>query len=229
MYRDHSISKSSTRRRASLVCVKGCHTTYIFEEVSNRMNQLLELVPGIAFFVVYFLPESIAPFLTSDNRIYWATIALMVAVGVQFILFLILKRPITKMMWFILMVAGVLGTMTVALRNPLFIMWRPTVTSWLMSTVFLFSYYVGKTNVLKWLLGDQVRLPDQLWRQQTLVLGYGLLASGTVNIFVAYSFSEQTWVTYKVYALFVWPVLFAAALLIINRLEHRKNRTQRTL
>ena len=193
------------------------------------MNQLLELIPGVAFFVMYFLPENIAPFLNADNRIYWATGALMIAVGVQFIVFLIMKRPITKMMWFILIAAGVLGTLTVVLQNPLFIMWRPTAISWLLSSIFLFSYYIGKTNVLKWLLGDRVKLPEQLWRLQTLVLGYGLLASGTVNILVAYSFSEQTWVSYKLYAIFGWPILFAVALFLIHLVEHRKRRTKRTI
>lgn len=186
------------------------------------MNQLIELAPGIAFFVMYFFPENLAPFLNEDNRIYWATGALMTTVGVQFVLFVLLRKPITRMMWVIFFAAAIFGTLTFVFQDPIFIKWKPTVTSWMLSSIFLVSHFLGRINILKWLLGDRVSLPDQLWRQQTLVFGFGFLLSGLVNIIVAYTFEESVWVSYRFISLFVWPVLFALALMAVHWYEHRR-------
>ncbi len=167
------------------------------------MNQLIEFAPAAIFFVVYFIAG-----------IYWATAALMVAVALQFVVFLIMRKPITKMMWLILVVASISGTLTIALQNPIFIKWKPTVVSWALGTVLLVNQFIGSKNVLHWLVGDYVKLSESIWRHQALILGIGMLLSGTVNLIVAYSFSEAFWVSYRFASVFIWPILFAIAMAI---------------
>ncbi len=167
------------------------------------MNQFIEFAPAAVFFVVYFFAG-----------IYYATAALMVAVALQFIVYWILKWPITKMMWLILVVAFISGTLTIALQNPIFIKWKPTVVSWILSAILLTNQFLGRKNVLKWLVGDYVKLTDSIWRHQALILGIGMFLSGSTNLFVAYTFSEAIWVSYRFASIFIWPVLFAIAMAI---------------
>ncbi len=171
------------------------------------MNTFFEIAPGIVFVVVYWLPMT---------DIYHATIALMVAVAIQFILFLLFKKKITKIMWVILVVSIISGTLTVALQNPMFVMWKPTVVSWMMSAILLTNYFFSKKSVLEWLFGEgEFKLPKHLWRLQTLVLGLGTGLSGLVNVVVAYGYSEEIWVLYRTLSLFIWPLLFALIMGVI--------------
>ena len=167
------------------------------------MNQLLELFPGLIFFVVYFIVD-----------IYVATAALMIAVAVQFIYFKITKRTITRMMWLILFVAFISGTLTIALQDPMFIKWKPTVVSWILSVTLIVNLFIGRKNVLQMLMGDRIQLDEKTWRHQALILGVGTFLSGSVNLIVAYTFSEPIWVTYRFASIFIWPVLFALVIAV---------------
>ncbi|MXW53813.1 MAG: hypothetical protein F4X44_11075 [Gammaproteobacteria bacterium] len=167
------------------------------------MNRLIEFAPAAVFFVVYFLTD-----------IYIATAALMVTVVIQFIACWIFKWPITKLMWLILVSAFVTGTLTIALQNPIFVKWKPTVVSWILGSILLANQFIGKRNVLDWLMGDHLHLNEQMWRHQSLILGVGMLVSGSANLVVAYSFSEPIWVSYRFASVFIWPVLFAIAMAI---------------
>ena len=146
----------------------------------------------------------------------------MIALIVQFIICLLFKLKISKLMWVVLVLGMTAGTITIVFQMPIIIKWRPTVISWAMSTAFLLTHIFGRRNILKWLLGDYVKLSDKLWNYQTLVLGIVFLLSGTANIVVAYSFSEQTWMLYKAVAWVVWPLLSALLLGIVFWAEHRK-------
>lgn len=178
------------------------------------MYQILEIAPGVVFVVSYFF--------FVDQNIYWATAFFMIALVVQFIICLLFKLKISKLMWVVLVLGMTAGTITIVFQMPIIIKWRPTVISWAMSIAFLLTHIFGRRNILKWLLGDYVKLSDKLWNYQTLVLGIVFLLSGTANILVAYSFSEQTWMLYKAAAWFVWPLLSALLLGVVFWAEHRR-------
>lgn len=178
------------------------------------MYQILEIAPGVVFVVSYFF--------FVDQNIYWATALFMIALVVQFMICLLFKLKISKLMWVVFVVGITAGTITIVFQMPIIIKWRPTAISWAMSAAFLLTHVFGRQNILKWLLEDYVKLSDRLWNYQTLVLGIVFLLSGTTNIVVAYSFSEQTWMLYKVVAWFVWPVLSAVLLGIFFWVENRR-------
>lgn len=146
----------------------------------------------------------------------------MIALAVQFVICLLFKLKISKLMWVVLIVGMTAGVITIVFQAPIIIKWRPTVISWAMSAAFLLTHVFGRRNILKWLLEDYVQLSDRLWNYQTLVFGIVLLLSGTTNIVVAYSYSEETWVFYKMVAWVVWPVLSAIALGIVFWVENKR-------
>ena len=178
------------------------------------MYQILEIAPGIVFIASYFF--------VVDQNIYWATAYFMIALVIQFIICLLFKLKISKLMWVVLVVGMTAGTITIVFQMPIIIKWRPTAISWAMSVAFLITHFFGRRNILKWLLEDYVQLSDRLWNYQTLVLGIVFLLSGTTNIVVAYSFTEQTWMIYKGVAWLVWPLLSAILLGIVFSVEHRR-------
>ncbi|MCY3542297.1 MAG: septation protein IspZ [Gammaproteobacteria bacterium] len=183
------------------------------------MYQILEIAPGIVFVASYFV---VPHFFPEAQPIYWATGLFMIALVIQFMICLIFKLKISKLMWVVLVVGITAGAITIVFQAPIIIKWRPTVISWAMSTAFLTTHVFGRKNILKWLLEDYVQLSDRLWNYQTLVLGIVFLLSGTTNIVVAYSFSEETWVIYKVVAWVVWPVLSAILLGIVFWVENKR-------
>lgn len=179
------------------------------------MHQIVELAPGLVFVVSYF-------FFFNQN-IYAATAIFMVALVIQFVVCWLFKIKISKLMWVVFVLGMTTGTIAIVFQMPIIIKWRPTAISWSMSLAFVLTHFFGRRNALKWLLEDYVKLPDRLWNYQTLVLGIVFFLSGTTNIIVAYTFSEQTWVFYKAISWIVWPVLSTLVLGMIFWMEHRRS------
>ena len=152
------------------------------------MKQLIDFLPVVAFFGVW---------LATGRDIYYATGALMIAAVLQVSVFKLKGWPIPGQVWFVFWAALIFGTMTLVFRNPLFIQWRPTVVNWILALVIIGSRFIGRGNYVQRALGKVVVLPDRAWRALTWGWAGVFALSGTVNIWVAYTFSEDTWVYYK--------------------------------
>ncbi len=150
------------------------------------MNQLLDFVPILVFALVFF---------TSD--IYYATAALMIAVSVQLAAYWALKRPIGNELKLTFWASMVFGGLTLWLRDETFIQWKPTVVNWSLALVLLASKLLGKKDLLKSLLGQQLSLPDDVWTRLNYGWAAGFTLAGVLNLVVAYNFSMDIWVSYK--------------------------------
>ncbi len=151
------------------------------------MKQLFDYLPILAFFGVYLLAD-----------IYYATVALMAAAALQVVVFKLLSWPIPGRVWLVFAAVMVFGTLTLVFRNPLFIQWRPSVVNWVLALLLVGSRFVGHRQYVQRALGKALVLPDRAWR--ALIWGWaGTFAlSGAINLWVAYTFSESTWVYYKI-------------------------------
>jgi intracellular septation protein len=105
----------------------------------------------------------------------------------------------------------VLGGMTIWFQNETFIKWKPSVLYWAMGLAFWLSPILFGKNLLRVLMGQQIELPDGVWRRLNLawVAFFGLM--GLANIFVAYSFSTDTWVNFKLFGGIGLMLLFTLA------------------
>ena len=160
------------------------------------MKQLVDFLPVAAFFGVYLVAD-----------IYYATMALMAASALQVAYFKVRGLKVTGQMWVVFWAAMVFGTMTLVFRNALFIQWRPSVVNWIMALVLIGSRFVGTGQVIKRLLGKMLVLPDRAWRALTYGWAAMFAASGSLNLYVAYNFTEEQWVAYKFASGFVVPIL----------------------
>ncbi len=167
------------------------------------MQLLLEFFPVVAFFVAYQL-----------GGMYVATGTLMATMTLSFAIIWLRTRRIPPMLGASTVLVLVLGTATLVLRSSRFIQWKPSIFLWLVAISFLVSAFVGKQTLAQRLL--QPTLGDaQLERRDWLKLNfawvlYGLII-GLINIVVAYSASESTWVATKSFGLMGSMFLFLLA------------------
>jgi intracellular septation protein len=150
------------------------------------MTQLLDFVPIALFVAVFFATD-----------IYWATGALMMAVTVQVLIYLAVGKRVSRELHMTLWASLIFGGLTLIFRNETFIQWKPTIVNWLLAGSLVGSFYVGRTNLVKRLLGKQLSLVDEVWTRLNFGWAVGFFFAGALNLVVAYNFSMELWVTYK--------------------------------
>jgi intracellular septation protein len=152
------------------------------------MKLLFDIFPVVLFFVAFKLYD-----------IFVATAVAIVASFVQIGWVWFKHRKVDKMMWVSLIVITVFGGATLLLKDETFIKWKPTVLYWLFGGALAVSALVFKKNLVRSIMGQQVSLPDPIW--QKLLAGWiGFFAvMGVINLYVAYNFSLDTWVNFKMF------------------------------
>ena len=127
-----------------------------------------------------------------------ATVVVIAATLAQVAWLALRRRKIDMMLWVSLGLVVVFGGATIWFHNETFIKWKPSVLYWVMGAAFWISSLLGK-NLLRLLLGEQLVLPDVVWQRLNVawVGFFGLM--GLLNIWVAYTFSTETWVNFKLF------------------------------
>jgi intracellular septation protein len=163
------------------------------------MSQLSELIPLVGFFVSYKMFD-----------IYVAVSVLMALMGLALIIQKVQKKPITNMQWVSFVLVMIFGGITLFFHNEVFIKWKPTVLNWGFALAFLISQFVGKKNFTERLLqAANIEAPKKVWNRLNLSWVIFFFVSGALNIFVAYSFSTDIWVNFKLFGLFGLTIIFA--------------------
>ena len=167
----------------------------------TRMNQLLEWLPLVVFFVGFKL-----------LGIYWATAALMIACLLQLTVHRVRTGKFKTMHVITVAVVLVLGSATLLLHDRRFIQWKPTVLLALASAAFLGSMVVGKQplarRMLEAVFNEPLQISSRAWLLiNSLWVGWlALLAAA--NIYVAWNFAESVWVNFKVFGITVAMLVF---------------------
>jgi intracellular septation protein len=68
-----------------------------------------------------------------------------------------------------------------------------------MGLSFLVSQFLLGRNLLKLMLGEQLQLPEPVWTRLSLAWVGFFALMGVLNLWVAYSFSTDTWVNFKLF------------------------------
>lgn len=162
------------------------------------MQLIVDFLPIIVFFAVY---KGYGTFVSAEDAIFPATAAIMIAMTIQITVQWIRKRTVNKM----LLASGILvlifGGITLALRNALFIQWKPTILNWLFALAFLASQFIGDKTLIERILGEAIELPAAIWRRLNFMWIANFSLLGAANIYVVYHYSEATWVNFKLYGM----------------------------
>ncbi|MDO9598183.1 MAG: septation protein A [Azoarcus sp.] len=176
------------------------------------MKFLFDLLPVILFFAAYKFagadPDAslaLASRLLGDGivasqaPILIATLVAIFATALQIALVWLKHRKVDRMLWISLVIIVVFGGATLLFHNPTFIKWKPTALYWLFSGVLVFSALLLKRNLIRKMLEAQIQLPDPVWSKLNLAWAAFFAAMGVLNLYVAYNFSEEAWVNFKLF------------------------------
>ena len=191
------------------------------------MKQLAEFVPIALFFIVYQLKgESIAlgGWEYQFDGIFSATAVLMGATVVQVAVSYALTREFEKRLMWLLLAVMIFGGATLVFRNQMFIQWKPTIFNWVLAIAFGASQFIGDKNLMERTLGSQIHLPKPVWTRLNLLWVGNFVMVGALNLVVAYGYSEEAWVSYKLYSAigFTLVLTILTALLISPHLKEEE-------
>jgi intracellular septation protein len=154
----------------------------------NDMKFLFDLFPILLFFVAFKI-----------WGIYTATAVAIVATLVQIAWVAFRHRKVDPMLWVSLGVVVVFGGATLVLHNDTFIKWKPTALYWLFAGALIVSQGIFNKNLIEAMMGKQIVLPHRVWGQLNLAWAVFFAILGVVNLFVAYNYTTDQWVNFKLF------------------------------
>ncbi len=156
------------------------------------MAMLIEFLPILAFFVTLKFTD-----------VFIATaVAVVATIGAA-----IYQRATTgKIETMTLVSCGlmvVFGGLTIALHDETFVKWKPTVLMVLFALAFVVSRFVGDKPLAQRMLGKAFEAERPIWLRVNDGLTAFFLTVAGLNLWVAYTFSTDTWATFKLIGLIV--------------------------
>jgi intracellular septation protein len=152
------------------------------------MKFLFDLFPVILFFIAFKL-----------QGIYVATGVAIAASFAQIGYLWLRGRRIDTMLWVSLAIIVVFGGATLLLHDETFIKWKPTVLYWLFAIVLVTSEAAFRKNLIRAMLGEQIQLPGATWKKLNFSWAGFFAAMGFLNLYVAFNFSTDNWVNFKLF------------------------------
>ena len=168
----------------------------------QKMQILFEFLPLILFLGAYLYKD-----------IFFAMVVLMIAMPIGLAIKYFQTKKLDKMYFWSTVLLIAFGALSLYFRNATLFYWKPTVFYWAAAIVFLGSQLFFKKPLVQRffefagdLPTDQVTTPR--WRGLNLVWVLFFAVMGALNIYVAYSFSEDIWVKFKVFGLLGITIVF---------------------
>lgn len=162
------------------------------------MKLLFDLFPVALFVIAYFLSD-----------IFVATGILILATLIQVLWLKIRDGVVPRIHLVTLGLLLFFGGLTIALQDPLFIKWKPTIVNWLFAAGFLVAPLFGGKTLPERMMGSNIALEAEQWKRLNLAWVLFFILLGILNLAVAFNFSEAIWVNFKLFGLMGLTVLFA--------------------
>jgi intracellular septation protein len=169
------------------------------------MKLLFDLFPVILFFIAFKI-----------FNVYVATGTAIVATIAQIGWVKWRHGKVDTMLWVSFAIIAVFGGATLILHDETFIKFKPTILYWVFATILLGSNLLLKKNLMRTLLKEKLTLPTKVWNQVNLGWSLFFVLLGIVNLYVAFNFSTDAWVNFKLFGatgmMLVFVLLQAMAL-----------------
>ena len=163
------------------------------------MKQLLDFLPILLFFGAFKMYD-----------IYVATGVIMVATTVQMLILYKLDghlQTMHKVTWALVMGFGAL---TLGFHDERFVKIKPTVLYTCTGMALAVGLWVLKKNFLKMMLGAQLKMPDPIWRNLTVIWVTYSFFMAALNAYVAFFYTTEQWVNFKLWG-YAFPLVFLVA------------------
>jgi intracellular septation protein len=128
------------------------------------------------------------------------------------------------MLWVSFALIVVFGGATLLLQDETFIKWKPTVLYWLFAAVLAAAALGFRKNLIRAMMEAQVTLPEVVWGKllASWIVFFALM--GALNLIVAYNFSTDAWVNFKLFGGIGLMLVFIVlqALMLSRHIENKK-------
>lgn len=191
------------------------------------MKFLFDFFPVVLFFLVYKffgdLPPAwigIAnqfPFMSLNQNepkdaILLATLVIILATILQNVLYFAMHRRFERMHLITLGILLAFGTLTLFLKDPLFIKWKVSIINWAFAIAFIASQYIGtRKTLVERMMSQAIQTTPDVWKRVNLMWAVFFVAVGILNLIVAYGFSEDVWVDFKLFGVLGLTFVFVIA------------------
>lgn len=161
------------------------------------MKVFFDLFPVILFFIGF--------------KLYDIFVATAIAIGATIALIIYSKvrnGKVEKMLMINGVIISVLGGITLLLHDKTYIMWKPTALYWLLAAVLFLSNLFFKKNLIQQMMGKMLNPPAHIWHKLNWIWIVFLIFLGFLNLYVAFNFSEATWVNFKLFGVTAMMFVF---------------------
>lgn len=170
------------------------------------LSLLYDLIPVILFFIAF-----------KFYGIYVATTVGIIITAIQVLVSSLWTRKIDKQQVITLIVFIIFGGMTLYFHNPLFVKWKPTVIYWIFGAIFLGSHFIGQQTIIQRVFASALEkdnrpahtVPTMVWKNLNMAWVIFFFALGCINLWVAYQFSTNAWVNFKLYGVMGSLLIFS--------------------
>jgi intracellular septation protein len=172
------------------------------------MKQLLDFLPIVLFFGAYKLYD-----------IYVATGVIMAATVVQMAVLYKLEGRLQMIHKVTLGLVLGFGALTLALHDERFIKIKPTILHASIGFTLAIGLWGLKKNLLSLMLGGLLKLPLQVWHRLTLAWVAFSFFMAALNAYIAYTFTTEQWVNFKLWGFAITiPFFIAQGFYIVKHL-----------
>lgn len=161
------------------------------------MKILFDLFPVILFFAAFKL-----------YGIYVATASAIAATILQIVWAKWRHGKVDTMLWVTFAIISVFGGATLLLHDESFIKWKPTILYWVFSITLLLSNMLFGKNLMRTMLHEKIALPAKVWNHMNLAWSLFFAVLGVANLYVAFNYSTDAWVNFKLFGTTGMMLLF---------------------
>lgn len=160
--------------------------------------------------LLFFLANGYAP-VPHDQRIFVATAVFMLATAAAMLASKMKTGTISQLLWFNGVVVAVMGGLTLALHDDLFIKVKPTILYGLYAALLFYALIAGKPLLKRVLAEAYPPMGDAGWRLLTRNWAWFFLVMAVANESVWRNVTTDQWVSFKTWIVFPLSLVFAFA------------------
>ena len=167
------------------------------------MHPILKLALDLGPLLIFFAANALFGIFTA-TAVFMAAMLIVIAIGI------VVERKLSPMPLITGALVLVFGGLTLWLSNDIFIKIKPTILYAMFAAVLLGGLAFGRMFI-KIILGQTLKLHDTAWRTLTWRWALFFVALAVINEIVWRNTSTNSWVAFKVWAIFPLTLIFAVA------------------
>ncbi|MGH8481502.1 MAG: septation protein IspZ [Nevskiaceae bacterium] len=164
------------------------------------MKFLLDYAPALLFFAAYLVYD-----------IYVATATLIASAIALVLVYRVWQKRWHKSHLVVAALAAVLGGLTLAIHDPVFIKFKPTAVYAVFALALLGSHLIGERVLLARIPQKTFTFPEPVWRRVNLAWALFFAGCAVLNWYVAGNYDEATWVKFKTFGFTALTFVFLLA------------------